>query len=95
MSEFKFCSNAKDIRSEELGREITELFGLITAATYDLLVKIRKFDQQGLWQLPGLCFCAHWLSWQCGIDVHTGREKIRVAHALADLPILPLLIVTR
>jgi uncharacterized protein DUF222/HNH endonuclease len=88
MSEFKFCSDAKDVRSEELGREITELFGLITAATYDLLVKIREFDQQGLWQLPGLCSCAHWLSWQCGINVHTGREKIRVAHALADLPLI-------
>ena len=32
------------IRSEVLGKEITELFGYITAATYDLLVKIREFD---------------------------------------------------
>ncbi len=45
MSEFKFCSDAKDIRSQALGREITELFGLITAATYDLLVRFAECDQ--------------------------------------------------
>ena len=32
--------------------------------------------------------CAHWLSWACGIDAHTAREKVRVARALEDLPLL-------
>ena len=48
------------VRSEELGREITELCGYIYAATYQLLVKIREFDQEGLWKLEGICSCAHW-----------------------------------
>jgi len=76
----------KYVRSKELGDEITELFGFITAATYDLLVKIREFDQEGLWELEGVCSCAHWLNWQCGIGMNAGREKVRVANALGDLP---------
>jgi hypothetical protein len=76
----------KYVRSADLGEEITELFGYITAATYDLLVKIREFDQQELWQLGGLCSCAHWLNWKCGIGMNAGREKVRVANALGELP---------
>ena len=64
----------KYIRSKETGDEITELFAFITAATYDLLVKIREFDQGGLWELEGVCSCSHWLSWKCGIGLNTGRE---------------------
>lgn len=30
--------------------------------------------------------CAHWLNWKCGISLNAAREKLRVAHALADLP---------
>ena len=74
------------VRSEALGREITELCGYIYAATYQLLLKIHEFDQEGLWKLCGICSCAHWLNWQCGIGMNAAREKVRVANALADLP---------
>lgn len=74
------------VRSKELGEEITELFGYITAATCDLLSKIREFDQEGLWKLEGICSCAHWLNWKCGIGMNAAREKVRVANALAELP---------
>lgn len=73
-------------RSEALGDEITELFGFITAATYELLVLIREFDQQKLWELDGVCSCAHWLNWKCGIGMNAAREKVRVANELAALP---------
>jgi len=53
MSENNVLIHPKYVRSEELGNEITELFGYITAATYELLVKIREFDEKGLWQLGG------------------------------------------
>ena len=76
------------IRSEVLGKEITELFGYITAATYDLLVMIREFDEEGLWKLDGICSCAHWLNWQCGISMNAAREKVRVANALGGLPLI-------
>jgi hypothetical protein len=45
MSQFKFCSDAKDVRSEKLGREIIKLFGLITAATCDLMVNRAETNQ--------------------------------------------------
>lgn len=78
--------NLKDQRSEQLGNEITELYGYISAATYELLVKIREFDEQELWAGPGLVSCAHWLNWQCGIGMNAAREKVRVARALGNLP---------
>ena len=72
-------------RSEVLGREITELSSFIDAATYQLLVKIREFDRDGLWKLHGICSCAHWLNWECGIGMNAAREKVRVANALGSL----------
>jgi hypothetical protein len=74
------------VRSATLGREITELCGHLFAATYRLLVMIREFDQDGLWQLEGVHSCAHWLNWKCGIGMGAAREKVRVANALAELP---------
>jgi hypothetical protein len=30
----------------------------------------------------------HWLSWHCGLDLRAAREKVRVAHALDELPVV-------
>ena len=38
--------------------------------------------------MQGAESCAHWLSWACGIDTHTACEKVRVARALTELPLL-------
>jgi hypothetical protein len=74
--------------SARLGAEITELCAYIHAATYRLLTLIRVFDENEYWGLPGLCSCAHWLNFQCGIGMNAAREKVRVAHALKDLPLI-------
>ncbi len=74
------------VAGEKLGAEITALCGNIYAKTYRLLKLIREFDENGYWELPGLCSCAHWLNWQCGIGMNAAREKVRVARALPDLP---------
>jgi len=76
----------KYLKSEVLGAEITELCSYIYAATYRLLVLIREFDEEGCWQLSGICSCAHWLNFKCGIGMNAAREKVRVANALKDLP---------
>jgi hypothetical protein len=76
----------KYLKSEVLGAEITELCSYIYAATYRLLVLIREFDEEGCWQLNGICSCAHWLNFKCGIGMNAAREKVRVANALKDLP---------
>jgi len=72
-------------RGEKVGAEITELCGCLYAATYRLLVLIRQFDEEKLWGLPGLCSCAHWLNFKCGIGMNAAREKVRVANALPKL----------
>jgi len=73
---------------DTLADEITELAAHIHAATYRLLVLIREFDERDGWADAGLNTCAHWLSWKCGIAVGPAREKVRVAHALKDLPLI-------
>ena len=69
-----------------LGEEITELYAYISAATYRLLKLIGEFDEERYWELPGLCSCAHWLNFKCGIGMNAAREKVRVANALKGLP---------
>ncbi len=77
------CSEA---RCEQLESQITELSAHIHAATYRLLELIREYDDSHGWTGPGLNSCAHWLNWKCGINLGAAREKVRVAHALKDLP---------
>ena len=75
------CSDA-----EQLGAEITELCSYIYAAESRLLTLIHQFDEKEYWAEQGLCSCAHWLNFKCGIGMNAAREKVRVAHALAELP---------
>lgn len=71
---------------EQLEKQITELSAHIHAATWRLLELIREYDDAHGWSGPGLNSCAHWLNWKCGINLGAAREKVRVAHALKDLP---------
>jgi hypothetical protein len=71
---------------ERLGEEITELAAHIHAATFQLLELIREFDEQEGWSGEGVNSCAHWLNWKCGMNQGAAREKVRVAHALPELP---------
>ena len=69
---------------ETLGDRIADLAARIQAATHELLVLIRQFDERDGWE--GFASCAHWLSWRIGLAPGAAREKVRVAHALANLP---------
>ncbi|MPY89123.1 MAG: DUF222 domain-containing protein [Luteitalea sp.] len=72
---------------ERLGDAIAELSARIQAATYELLVLIQQFDARAGWH-GGFRSCAHWLSWRTGLDLGAAREKVRVARALATLPVV-------
>ena len=61
---------------EQLADRIAELSARIQAATYELLVLIRQFDQREGWS--GFASCAHWLSWRIGLAPGAAREKVRV-----------------
>jgi hypothetical protein len=72
---------------DALGEEIAALAAHLEAATYQLLVMIRRFDEQGGWN-RGFRSCAHWLNWRTGLALGAAREKVRAARALATLPLL-------
>jgi hypothetical protein len=79
--------HSSECRLDGLGDEIARLSAQIQAATYQLLVLIRDFDERGGWN-SGFVSCAHWLNWRTGLDLGAAREKVRVARALGDLPLL-------
>ncbi len=67
-----------------LGDRIAALSARIQAATHELLVLIREFDEREGWD--GCLTCAHWLSWRAGLSPGAAREHVRVARALGELP---------
>ncbi len=71
---------------EELDSNIHSLCTRINAATYELLVLVREFDERGGFLKWGLHSCAEWLAWRCDVSMTTALEKVRVAHALKVLP---------
>jgi Domain of unknown function (DUF222) len=73
--------------TERMGDQIARLAAHIHAATYQLLVLIREFDEREGWG-GGFRSCAHWLSWRTGIAPGPSRERVRVARALPDLPLI-------
>ena len=72
---------------ERLGEEIATLAARIDAATYELLGLIRAFDEQEGWS-NGFLSCAHWLTWRIGLAPSAARERVRVARALGELPLM-------
>ena len=72
---------------DQLGERIAKLSAQIQAATYRLLIMIREFDERSGWN-TGFRSCAHWLNWRTGLEVGAAREKVRVAKALGELPVL-------
>jgi hypothetical protein len=73
---------------DALADDIAEIAAHIDAATHRLLTLIREFDRAGGWHQQGALSCAHWLSWRIGLGLGPAREKVRVAHKLAELPLL-------
>jgi len=71
---------------DDLDREIVGLSTRINAATYELLVLIRQFDERAGWVRWGFENCTEWLHWRCDLSMNAAREKVRVAHALKLLP---------
>jgi hypothetical protein len=66
--------------------ELATLSSHLDAATYRQLVLIRQLDESGHWANAGATTCAAWLSWRIGLNENAARERLRIAHALRDLP---------
>lgn len=87
------CSRGAGLDPESLSAaaledEIHTLSASITVATWRLLMLIAELDRRRAWQHWGVISCAHWLNWKCGIDLGAAREKVRVARALENLPLV-------
>ena len=78
----------EEVVTERLEAEICELSGQIAAATARLVLMIAEYDRRQGWAYWGCRSAAHWLSWKCGVGMHAAREKLRVGHALAALPLI-------
>jgi hypothetical protein len=75
---------------DDLDRAIASLAARINAASHDLLILIRRFDERGGWLRWGFENCADWLRWRCDLSLSAAREKVRVAHALKTLPAIAM-----
>jgi hypothetical protein len=71
-----------------LDAEIAELAAHIYAATCRWLLLVAEFERRGAHEECGFQHCASWLSWRCSVAAHTAREHVRVARALAELPLV-------
>ncbi len=76
------------LSNRDLAASITELMGHLNAANRRWLAMIAEFDRRKGWSDSMTQSCAHWLNWQCGIALGAAREKVRVAHALEQLPLI-------
>ena len=83
------ANSSSPLRSiDDLEASILNLCARINATTYQLLVEVREFDRRAGWVSYGLSSCAEWLACYCPFGLSAAREKVRVAHALATLPVM-------
>jgi hypothetical protein len=71
---------------DELEAEITTLAGHLNAGEYRWLTLVAEFDERKGWVAAGCSSCAHWINFKCGMSLCAARERVRVAHALENLP---------
>lgn len=78
----------REVPLERIEAELTELAGQLAAGECRWLLLVGEYDRRGGYQEWGCRSCVQWLSWQCGLDGRAAREKLRVARALEDLPVI-------
>ncbi len=76
------------VEMELLGEQLAEHAAHLDAAMHRFLGDLRRFDEGQGWALQSAQSCAHWLAWRLGMDRGTAREHLRVAHRLAELPLV-------
>jgi len=77
-----------DDAAEALGDEIATLCSCLYAAEARLLAMLRRFDAERCFEALGFQSTAHWLNYRCGVGMNAAREKVRVAKALPELPMI-------
>ncbi len=70
------------------GRRLLKLQSAKNVIDHTLLCELRAFDLAGEWKQDQATSCAQWLSRFTGARLKTAYERLRVAHALADHPLI-------
>jgi hypothetical protein len=86
VSVISFPTPLQAMTTPELESELLGLAGHIAAAEARFLQLLGEFDERGGWVGDGIRSCARWLSWRAGMSRRTAAERLRVAHALRNLP---------
>ena len=79
---------ARRLVCEELENELLNLAAQLNAANHRFLTLLARFDAHEGWHGDGIKTFAHYLNWKIGMGHVMAREKIRVARALAGLPLI-------
>jgi len=82
------CADLRGVPLERLEAALCQGAANLTAAEHDWLLLVAEFDRRLGWEVWGCHSCAHWLAWQIGLDMRTARDKVRVAKALAEYPLI-------
>ena len=70
----------------DLGRQLCELSAHIQAAQAEFTLGLAAFDDDAGWGGAGIRSCAHWLSIQVGLDLHTSADLLRVGRSAPARP---------
>jgi hypothetical protein len=73
---------------ERLEADIVSQAGHLAAAECRWLLHVAEYDRRKGYEQWGCWSCAMWLGWKCGIARRSAQEKVRVARALEDLPLI-------
>lgn len=76
------------LSDDDLEARLCALAGSLAVAEAEFLHVLVDLDDRGLWGNLGMRSAAHWLSWRLGMGLTAAREKVRVAHALRQLPVI-------
>ena len=71
-----------------LENEILTMAAQINAVTYRFIKLLAEFDENDGWHGDVIQSFSHWLNWKIGMGSLMAREKVRVARALVDLPLI-------
>jgi hypothetical protein len=81
-------AEARDALYDALETELLTLAAHLNAANYRFIKLLADFDAHQGWHGTGIKSFAHYLNWKLGMNTVMAREKVRVARALPDLPLI-------
>lgn len=80
-------ANPLTLRSiDQVEQSLMKRYSRIDTNEYHALVDLREYDIRQGWKAWHLNNCAEFLNLKCGISKGAAWERVRVAHALLDLP---------